>query len=173
MSTNYEKLVAVYAGPANDLEKALQDCLTLRDIFNATGIWLDRIGKIVGRDRNGLLDDTYRRYLFAQIAVNRSTGRREELINIARLVLNTPIGSGSIRIRTESNASFILEVQDIAVNDTVAGVLHDMLSQAVAAGVRIVFVWSAVPLAQTFRLDAGPGLDQGHLARGIDNEGAV
>src|SRR5690349_3946784 len=84
---NTEKLLAILATPFQSLENTLQDLLTKRSIDTAEGAQLDVIGKLVGQPRNGLDDDTYRRYCRARIATNRSNGTNENLITITDLIV--------------------------------------------------------------------------------------
>ena len=170
--TNVEKFIAALVAGLQDIEDAMLAILAQRLIDNAIGAQLDLIGRVVGQKRLGLSDADYRRYLRARISVNRSSGTMPEIIAIARLVLGDL--EGSIVIRTVYNATFILEVQDRPTTDAEASALVALVSAAAkAAGVRCYVAWSAVPLSQTFRLDSGPGLDQGHLARGVDQNGVV
>jgi hypothetical protein len=171
MANNIEKLLAVFLEPIQDVENALAQLLTQRTLDTAVGAQLDVIGAIVAQPRGGLSDDDYRRYCRARIVVHRSNGVIEDVIRVAALIIND-LTSGHIVVRSISNATFILEIRDHAVDAAVATALQDMLTKTVSAGVRIVVVYSAVPLSQTFRLDAGPGLDQGHLARGLDGTGS-
>jgi hypothetical protein len=161
-----ETLIANLVSPFQDFQNARQQVLTMRGIATGQGFILDYIGKIVGWPRAGASDTVYRQYLFAKILVNKSTGKREDLIKIARAILG--VSAGNVWIRTRRNASFIMEIQNVPVSDVTASVLQRMLVAAVGIGVRIVIVFSYVPLASTFRLDVGPGLDNGQLARGID-----
>lgn len=161
----------ILCAPIQRLEDVLQQMLTMRTVDTALGVNLDIIGRIVGQSRVGAAvsdDEVYRRYIRAKILTNKSRGLPEDLIAIARLVLGVSPGTGNILIRGTANATFIMEIRDIIVTSDVAAVLQAMLTAAVSAGVRIVIVYGERLLAQTFRLDSGPGLDQGHLARGID-----
>src|SRR5437870_5119087 len=54
--------------------------LTTLTLANASGIWLDVIGKLVGQPRNGQVDAQYRLFLNARIAVNRSSGTIEDIL---------------------------------------------------------------------------------------------
>lgn len=171
---NIRSLVCALATPAQAVDDALEQLLTERGVNVAAGAQLDVLGKIVGQDRDGLSDDIYRRYIRARIATNKSQGEPSDLILIARLILDIGVTDiGHLVIRTVADATFILEIHDLAVTDDVAKVLQDMLTSAVSAGVRVIVVYSRVVLADTFRFDVGPGWDQGHLARGIDDKSVI
>ena len=166
-----ETLLSILLKPFQRLENAMIQVRDGYDPNTAVGVQLDLLGRFVKWPRAGLSDDVYRRYIRAKIAANRSTGKREELLNITRLILGDDLGT--VVIRARGNATFILEIRDRAVDDATAKALLAMLTIAVGNGIRIVVEWSARPLSQTFRLDGGPGLDVGHLARGVDAAGTV
>lgn len=162
-------LLTSWLNQSNELENAMIDVLTLRSIDTAIGTQLDDIGVIVGRERAGANDDTYRLYLRAQIAANDSDGVTENLIRVAQLVLDlAPTVQNQVIVRCVYDATAILEIRNVVVTTAQATVLKSMITQAASAGVRIVVQWSAVPLAQTFQFDVGPGLDVGQLAQGAD-----
>jgi hypothetical protein len=153
--------------PLQRFENACIQLLTQRGVDVAVGAQLDVLGRIVGQPRSGLMDDVYRRYIRARIATNRATGKREELINIANLILNNT-ATGVVLIHTEAGATLILETRIPVDLDTMA-VLVNMLGSAVAVGVRIIVSTSQQDISNTFRFDVGPGFDVGHLNAGADN----
>lgn len=166
-----EKLLACLCAPAQGIENALAQLL-LDTLEISEGVNLDVFGAIVGQARNGMLDVDYRRYIRARILVHRSRGTEDELIAIAKLILNILV-TGNVFVRCIDNASFILEIRDRAVTTLEATALQSLLCAATSAGVRIVVEYATRPLAQTFRFDSGPGFDQGHLARGVDRYDTV
>ncbi len=144
------------------LEQVCQDLLIKhRNIFNSVGIYLDEIGVIVGQPRNGLLDDDYRRYLFARIATNNSEGSVEDVIKIAKLI----IGSDAARIVVSQPgiATTIVRIADFPTSDALAAILIDMLRQAPESGVKLVLEWSTHDPEDVFTFDTGPGFDVGSL----------
>lgn len=64
----------------------------------------------------------------------------------------------------EGPATARLRVADIAVNGALGALLFDFIFNAKSGGVRIVVQWAESPPEDVFTLDAGPGLDIGHLA---------
>jgi hypothetical protein len=170
----FEALVCALATPAQAIADAYAGLEVGMRLANAAAKNLDSRGRLVGQVRAGPDDTTYRRYIGARIGVNRSRVHPEDLIKIARTILNITDGDlGHVIIRAVQNATLILEIRDLPVSDDVAKVLKDMLTHAVGGGVRIVIVYSRVALASTFRLDSGPGLDQGRLARGVDSASTI
>lgn len=169
---NITLLLTALCGPVQDVENALAQLYAQRALDVAVGAQLDVLGKIVGQDRNGLSDDDYRRYIRARIAAHRSGGVPEDVLRVASLILNVAT-SGVLIVRDVEDATYILEVRDHAVDAATATALRDLTVAATSAGVRVVVVYSALALAQTFQLDVGPGLDVGHLARGVDYQSTI
>lgn len=159
---NIVALLTLFAKRWNDVETAFWELLTLTDVYSAFGSTLDQIGKLVGQPRNGLLDDTYRRYILARILTNKSDGVLEDLIAIAYQIIN----DATVHIVTsqEGAATLRMATLNIAITDAIAAIVFDFLSQAVSGGVRIVYQWSTALPAATFTLDIGPGLDVGILS---------
>lgn len=169
---NITLLITALCGAVQDVENALAQLYSQRALDVAIGTQLDVLGKIVGQARDGLSDDDYRRYIRARIAANRSGGVPEDVLRVASLVLDVAT-SGVLFIRDVEDATFVLEVRDHAVDAATAAALRDLVVAATSAGVRIVVVYAARPLAQTFRFDAGPGWDLGHLARAVDYQSTI
>jgi hypothetical protein len=124
-------------------------------------VQLDNIGLIIGQPRGGLTDDVYRSYLRARVATNRSTGVTEDIITITKLIINDP--NATYNVVNNGTATVVARVGGIAVTDATGDVVFTFLKDAVSAGVRVVVQWANSVPANVFRLDSGPGLDQGHL----------
>ena len=157
-------LVTAYVTPIQALESALWQLLTQRQVGTAIGVQLDAIGKLVNQARNGSGDYDYARYIRARISTNNSKGRFEDLLTIAKLVLNDT--TLQIRITQEGAATIRMRVVGV-ISDTTAAILVSFVSIAAAAGVRLVVQWSVVATASALKFDIGPGLDVGNLAAAI------
>lgn len=72
----------------------------------AVGDALDQIGRIVNQPRSGRTDDVYRLWIRARILILRSSGRAEQLIAAALLVL--PTGTRIVWEEGLAPASFIM-----------------------------------------------------------------
>lgn len=157
-----ENLLAILAKPAQRLENAMIQLLTQRTSETAIGAQLDVLGRIVGQDRGGLTDDVFRRYIQARIATNRATGKREELIRIAKLVVNDE--TATIYIDRQPPAALLLRVDGVAVDPSIEAVLLTFMKLAVALGVRILVQSNSGAPANVFKfsdgsLSPGPGFD--------------
>jgi hypothetical protein len=80
-----DRIEAVYQAigdGAQLLEDLAFDVLVSTTIADATGDALDQWGAVVGVDRQGARDREYRRYIRAQVLVNKSLGSVDELTEI-------------------------------------------------------------------------------------------
>lgn len=156
---NLETLLTIFLKPAQRLENTSIDMLTKRFVDTAEGAQLDVLGRLVGQPRGGLVDDTYRRYIRARVAANNSSGKREELINIARLVVND---ASVITLHEEANATARLKVS-LPQTSTTETVLVYFLTLAVGNGIRIIVETNAYPSNLRFKFAGsttpGPGWD--------------
>ena len=157
--TPEQKFVAALLEPLADLETALVQLIVGRRVSNAQGVTLTTLGRLVGQQRLGGVDEeTFRRYVNARIAVSRSNGVEEDLITVAVLVVGDP--TITFTFINRGRGSYTLRV-DQPITASVASTLHSLVQQATAAGVRLVLEYGVSP---AFRFDSGPGFDLGHLA---------
>ena len=162
---NIAAFLTALVGPCQPLENALQQLYTQRTIYTAIGVQLDALGSLVGQPRNGLVDADYRRFILARISTNSSDGRTEDLITVAKLVLNT-VGA-TIRVTPQGTATVVVAIGGVAIAFTVGSILATFMQSAAAAGIRILTEASASSPGNTFTFDVGPGFDVGHLAYAI------
>jgi hypothetical protein len=158
MANTIEKIITLLAKPFQRLDNLAIDLATkVWDVDLATGVQLDRLGKLVGQVRNGYVDDVYRRYIRARIAVNRSKGKRADLIKIARLILND--SSASLTITRQANATLFIVVGGVLPASTEIA-LATMLRDASPLGVRWIVQSAPLVAASMFKFSggtAGPG----------------
>lgn len=133
-------MLTAFVRPAAAIEDALYQLMTQRWIDTAYGVQLDTLGDIVGQLRAGLTDNEYRLYLSARIATNKSRGGREDLIRIARLIVNDD--TIKISVLSLGQASGIVTLLGGAVTNTCAGIIASFYRDAVAAGANIDLVSS-------------------------------
>lgn len=143
----------------------LQEVQQLQDALYA--IWIDRmlrggsfttdilnkIGKIVGQNREGSDNATYAILITARIASNRSDGRRETLIKIASLLVpNTVIQF----VQFNPQSMTITPLGPVSFDPYL--IANSFLIPAVAGGEYLMFVWTTQPLANTLMLGYSRGL---------------
>lgn len=78
------KLVDVYAKEIQEVEDAFLMLAGMKDLDTAFGIWLDFLGKVLGDDRAGRDDDTYREALKLRIRINSADGTPNTIIGLVK-----------------------------------------------------------------------------------------
>lgn len=150
--TNFEDFLSIFLEPWQKLEDAWWDLFTLRRLDTAFGIGLDVLGYIVGQSRNGLEDETYRRYIRARIAANRSNGTIPELINIAELIIFDD--DASIQMLRQNHATILVRVTGIEVDTVLQKALISFLRDAKSGGVRLILESADIAPADLFYWDS-------------------
>ena len=156
---NIAALISSIVAPMQDVEDALQQLLTERRITTAAGIQLDAIGRVVGQSRIGLSDTDYRRYLLARVSANRSQGTSENILRVARMIVND--ATVDIELDNQGAAALVMRIPRSATDATLASILLDFLRSSTTGGVRLLLEYQAVVDADVFTLDGGTGLGLG------------
>lgn len=146
-SEAFKAFIAIAMYQIQDLEGAAWQLLTERNVEYATGAQMDGLGQVVGETRNGRTDDEYRVALRTRIAVNRSSGRAEELLNILDLLFGDTL---DVWLREGTNASLSMDLRNPAVAPNTPAALIRFLRAAKAGGVRLDLVYTEVAHAETF-----------------------
>lgn len=156
---NFDKFVRAFVDPVQAVENVAWQMLVERTVDAAVGAQLDMIGRIVVLPRDGATDDDYRRLLRAKITVNRSDGVPEDLLQVARLIIDDV----NVHVKYEPSypGAVIIRALDGAVPADVAALVIRFLRKTVSAGVRIEFVFTTVNPALAFSFANGPGLGFG------------
>lgn len=148
---NIVKLLRVWLSGAAGLEFALQQLFSERSIDTAIGEQLNTLGQLVGQKRNGLDDDTYRRYIRARVSANRSRGNAPDVIAVADLVVYDD--DAYLHVKRQYNASYHFVVEDIIVYEaTLNDALIEFLRASSAAGVRVMLETWPEAEAELFEL---------------------
>jgi len=127
-----------------DIENALWQLRTERDIDTAIGSQLDNLGKIIGTERNAAFtEDLYRQVLRAFIRANKSSGTVQDIYDVFRFLIT------EFYIEQTPPASFIFHV-----NEPITGILVYVIIGALnfvkAGGVRVYSHYSEGELDDTF-----------------------
>lgn len=160
---NITKFLTAVLASVQDVENALQQLYRERRIDTAVGTQLDILGKIVGQPRQALDDDTYRRYVRARVATNRSDGLVEDLITITDLIIDE-VGA-YIVVRRGSTASVMVKIDLDSQTFALMSIVRDFLVEAVSAGVRLVVEFRQQADTDTFCFSGGVG--KGFSSRNI------
>ncbi len=151
---NIVKLLRCFVEPIQELEDEAQKVLLQRTLDNAVGFLLDGIGKLVGQQRLGLDDETYRRYIRARIVANNSDGMMEDLIAIADLIVFDD--DATYVVENQGAACCVLRVEGIALPNPLADILIAFLRSAAVAGVRVILESSTAAPIDWFVRDTDP-----------------
>lgn len=167
--SNTQKALRAWLAPAPELEATMQAVLTERSVDTAVGAQLDVVGALVGRPREGVTDDEiYRRYVRAQITANKSDGIIEDILTIARLVVDDE--DATFVLRNEGTAAYTLAVEGVAITNEVAAVLMKLLLKATSGGVRPILEYSTAPPATVLRWSTQGVWGTAVWARATDRE---
>jgi hypothetical protein len=135
-TTNAQKFVAALVAPMRDVETMWHQMRAMRDLRFSIGVWLEVLGKLVGRKREGISDDEiYRRLIRAQIATNKSNGLIDELLVIADLVVFD--ADTDYVVDNWGGGGLVLRIEDKALDWAIASLLIGLLRKAVLGAVRI------------------------------------
>lgn len=159
---NVTALLGDLNGLSQDAEVMLQGLLTERSLDTAVGVYLDKLGEIVGQVRGPLTDEPYRDALRARIKINASSGTVPEILEVFEILV--PLIDK--RLRDEPPAAFTLEFTQALTADQ-ASVFISILRTMKAGGVRALLEYGLATPAVTFTLDgtSAQALDTG-LFRG-------
>ncbi len=168
--TTWEQWVQLLGRQFQDLEEATQSILLLMDIDNCPGRNLDVVGRIVGQPRLGNDDDTYRLYLKARIAANKSTGSPEDIYDMFVVMFGEDrkyrLARGEVKqfsLYVEYKALEALGTE--VITRAQALIARYFLGVAKDAGDRAIVVWQESADADMFTFDSGGlGYDQGYYA---------
>lgn len=81
-----EGLLSSWIAPLQELENVLWDVIDKRVLETAVDAQLDSLGKLVGELRLGRANDAFRAAIKVRIKVNRSKGRSEDVLQVAKLL---------------------------------------------------------------------------------------
>lgn len=162
------KLAGVLGALVNsvqEIEVALFDVLEQTAVATAVGVWLDRLGAIVGEPRDGASDADFRKYISARIRANRSHGTFEDVIEVIEAWGNATFFTGDVTLTELGRASFHLDISgDIIPFSTIADAAHlarlaRLLPKTRAGGVGAQLLWSPDAEANIFTFSSGASLE--------------
>lgn len=144
---DFEALLASYIEQVQLLEVPAHDLYAKRTLDDAVKAQLDDLGDVVRQIRTSSDDDVFRAWVIARIAINRSNGHAEEIINILRLV---SAATDDFTVRDLGNAAIAVDIFT-GVSSAWADVLIDLARESKAGGVRIYLFWSTQPESNSFQ----------------------
>lgn len=140
-----EAILTAWAAEIQAVEDAAFELYVSRMIQNhlATGDLLDKLGGLVGQQRQGFTDPVYEILITARIQANRSDGKRSSIARIAGLL----VPGEAIEVREYDGAMVVVPRGPVTIPPDV--IARDFLRRAVLAGVRMTFVWTELEWSET------------------------
>lgn len=147
-----------------ELEDAIWDTIRSRFLDEADDFHTEILGKIVGQPRRGEDLATYKLYIGARILVNRSLARAKDIIQIANILLRVTDPADGV-LYDEAGCNIRLTAPDELDVNADPEVMVEMVRQAKAAGVGLLFVYSPEAAEDTFTYADGT-VAQADITRG-------
>lgn len=141
-------LLATYLKQIQALEDHANATMATLTIGTGVGITLDRIGRIVGRGRNGLSDADYVFALRAQIRINRSSGTLQDFIDVLTVALHASQLFTVVAVDTGPGSVEVTVLGQLALTQVLP--MWQNVSAARAGGIRLEFIFSVQTVANTF-----------------------
>lgn len=159
-----QQLTRALTRSVQSLEDNISDVRSALTLAGATGVWLDRLGRIVGEPRGGLSDAEYRRFISARLQINRSQGERERLIRIAQLMS----GASFVQMTSAYPAGYtMLIVTPTFLSESIRTRIRQRMEQATSAGVGVDLSNGVSSKDTVFRLDNSAMPDAGDPGDGM------
>lgn len=157
---NVRAMLAVYTQPFQDRENAMFEAMGYRVLattpVNSNTVSIpgtdnsafDVLGSIVGVQRGGLGDLSYKTIIYLQVAVNRATGRTSDWAGFFEIL--EPYTSGTV-IYLDGDAAFYFGIWDVTLDPNQ---VWGTLNEAVPNGIGGVFAYSIWPDGNDFEFDS-------------------
>lgn len=158
-ATRVRELLTALVQPVQEIDDSLWQLVTERDIDSADGVNLDALGAIVGQEREGRDDDTYRLWIRARSLANRSNGHPDDALKILELIAP----GTEYDLEETFPAAYLVTVFDLLIP---VEQIYQLLALAKPAGVRLNVVYSP-DLDETFTLAPGGTLVPGDFDLGF------
>lgn len=152
----FRGLARALAMVAQEVDAGLYTLWTGRQLATAAGDMLDVYGGLVGEERLGRVDATYRVAIQARQAINRGSGTAPELLRLLRLLAPQPL---QLVLTEFSPPGVVLTVSNGALAHPEA--VHAALNSARPAGVGLRLHYQDGPDAERFVTEGGVGLGFG------------
>lgn len=159
LTLRFLPMIDVYVNEVQELENALWGLIAKFDLDVADAIWLDRLGYIVGENREGENDDVFRRLIRARIMANKSDGTVEEILAVLNMVLDDPPGM-VVSFRSVVPASIEIVITGVipfpltADGQRLQNRCQRLLSITRAAGVRLMVIVEPIDEATSFKMSS-------------------
>jgi len=144
-------LLASYLDMVQQAANAVSSLAALRGITHASGVQLDRLGELVGQDRDGAADERFRALIRLRAQLNHANGTVDEVRQITTVLLRSSV--------THVRCSWLfVEVFAFGISRPTAQSIQahcGLISSAVAAGVCTRLHYYPQSIDTSFRFDGG------------------
>lgn len=156
---NLVAIISEIADAVQALESALFDVVEQTAIGTAVGVWLDRLGSLVGEERASEGDVLFRRYILARVRANISEGALEDVIAVVHAWYGTPYPG--LIVSDLGRCSFLVDLDSSDVDQGPVDRLVKLLRDTRAAGVngQLLYQLQGSPKIFRFSSDASLQLD--------------
>lgn len=150
------KLVSNEAHRIQLLEDQVWNWWEQLDLETAPGVFLERIGDIVGEARQGREDEIYRLWIRARAKANRSAGSVPDMLEILELILpaGTVVEYVDLPYEIRDAEAYFIIYGNVPYPDQVRAILESV----VGAGIQLDVTFITTDPAGTFSFEGGPGL---------------
>lgn len=132
---NINKLLEIHVDKVQELENVFWDLLKKRFLDDAEGEQLDKLGTILGSDRNGLEDQDYRFRLKFKVGQNTSEGTTENIIDLFKILTQ----SAQVLVDEYFPASVVVS-NGQPIPDDVKNLVETLLQKVVGAGIKFYYI---------------------------------
>lgn len=153
----FSAFVGELADRAQELEVVLFDVLEQTAVGTAIGVWLDRLGLVVGEERGGEGDTLYRRYVQARVRANRSEGTLEDII----AVITAWYGAAfpTLVLTEPGRANLLINLDSPDVTSAAVARLVRLLRDTRSAAVGAQLLWQEDASSKIFTFSSGATLE--------------
>lgn len=138
----------IHSAFATELEQVLLTIDAQRDLANAVGVQLDKLGSLMGVQRHGLSDDDYRVFLEARAAVVGSSSDLESIIRVLQIFASS-FGFGELDVRQEPN-TIIVHCQVGSWQQALGALVAEQLADIPAAAYKLILEYETPEALFTF-----------------------
>lgn len=129
-SEKLKQFTEAFLEQVNSIENDVEGILSSFELSSATGIFLDRIGLLIGELRQGRSDDDFRDAIYLRITINNSNGTIEDIYQILGLLLGKDT---QIILRRTGKAVVSMFIQ----SPNITTELYQLLQQILPVGVKV------------------------------------
>lgn len=143
-SPRLNALLSLFAERDQLVDDQFWELYTERWVDTATGVQLDALGGIVGQEREGRDDATFRLWISARVVANRSNGHPDDTLRILELIS----AGADYSLEETPPAAYLVNTSDLSIDPQS---IFNLLTLAKPAGVRMNLTYNPdADLAFTF-----------------------